>query len=470
MNPAVNNRQFSAQSNSSQDYLKVFTEKIKHKIAALIRSFGPQKTGDHNQNHSVAPPQTRRHNGDFIIVVLSIILAAAGLMVIFAIGPLRANFLNSINPDYHTDTSSFFTKQLLMVVIAVIVATITYSMPIKTIQRFSRMVLAAGIISCLLLTILAIAHVYQLARCELGACRWFKLGMFGFQPAELLKLGLVLFFASFFAEHKKAGTLGKTSDFWFIFATVSAASLFFTVVAQKDLGTGASLMAIILAMFFSTGIKIRKFAIVLAIVALGGIFAIVKSPHRIQRLMTFSGSSGSDTYHIENALLAIGTGGLFGVGIGNSVQATGYLPESINDSVFAVMGETFGFVGLTGIMLAFFVLLWRLMDNANKMFDNEKRYVFVGAYAWLGSQVAINIMSMTGLIPLTGITLPLLSYGGTSIIFTAIILGLCFSLSRYTERRKLTDAEVEPITPAKNSNLRQPYPRSRFLNTRGVQK
>ena len=437
----------------------------KHSIT-LLRSFKLQPT-ENQSGYSAPLIGARRHNGDFSIVVLSIILAAAGLMVIFAIGPLRANFLNSINPDYHTNTNSFFIKQLLMVIIAISVFIATYALPMKIIRRFSRIILVVGLFSCFLLLIFAAAH-FKLARCELGACRWFNFGMFGFQPAELLKLGLILYLASFFTEHKKLGTLGKTFDFWLTFGVVSAVSLLFVVIYQKDLGTGASLMAIILAMLFATGLKIRKFAVVLLIVAIGGILAVIKSPHRIQRLMTFGGSSGSDTYHIENALLAIGTGGLFGVGIGNSVQATGYLPESINDSVFAVMGETFGFVGLTAVMLVFFGLLWRLLDNANKMLDPEKRYILIGAYAWLGSQVAINIMSMTGLIPLTGITLPLLSYGGTSIIFTAIILGLCFSLSRYTERRSLSDSDIDPVDRPSSATSRSAYPRSRFLNTKGV--
>ena len=152
--------------------------------------------------------------------------------------------------------------------------------------------------------------------------------------------------------------------------------------------------------------------------------------------MTFINGEGSDNYHIENALIAIGTGGLTGVGVGNSVQATGYLPESINDSVFAVMGETFGFVGLVAILGVFVVLLLRVVRIGEYGKDDEERLIAIGVFAWIGVQMAVNIMAMTGLIPLTGITLPLLSYGGTSMMFVAIALGLVAQLSCYTRREK----------------------------------
>ena len=150
--------------------------------------------------------------------------------------------------------------------------------------------------------------------------------------------------------------------------------------------------------------------------------------------MTFIKGDEADSYHIENAMIAIGTGGVAGVGVGNSVQATGYLPESINDSVFAIMGETFGFIGLLTVVLAFATLLARILGVVKKGEDEEHRLVAAGVFSWILAQTAINIMAMTGLIPLTGITLPLLSYGGTSMMFIAISLGILAQLSCYTRR------------------------------------
>ena len=273
----------------------------------------------------------------------------------------------------------------------------------------------------------------SLAKCELGGCRWFNFGSVSFQPAEFLKLGLVLYLAQLTAKWKKEGKL-ESRDYLQPYAIIAVVALFLVVILQKDLGTGLAVVAIILAIMYMGGIKTSVFVAVLAIVAVGGVVAIVSSPHRLERMTTFSGSGNADeNYHIDNAKMAIGTGGLAGVGIGNSVQATGYLPESINDSVFAVMGETFGFLGLFAVIMAFTILLMRLLKVSQKL-ETEESLVVVGIFAWIAAQVVVNIASMTGLVPLTGITLPLLSYGGTSMMFVAFSLGLTLQLSCYTGR------------------------------------
>ena len=152
-------------------------------------------------------------------------------------------------------------------------------------------------------------------------------------------------------------------------------------------------------------------------------------------ITTLTGGESSDsTYHIDNAMLAIGTGGFSGVGIGNSVQATGYLPESINDSVFAIMGETFGFFGLFIVISIFCIMLLRILKVAGHTQDDSNRFFVIGIFSWTLAQVVVNIMAMTALIPVTGITLPLLSSGGTSMIFIAFAIGEVCQLSCYTRR------------------------------------
>ena len=207
------------------------------------------------------------------------------------------------------------------------------------------------------------------------------------------------------------------------------------IVKQSDLGTGLAIIAIILAMLLVSDIPMKQFLIVIGTIAAAGVAVIAITPYRLQRVITFIGG-GDDTssYHVENAMMAIGTGGFFGVGVGNSVQATGYLPESINDSVFAVMGETFGFVGLLAVLLIFATILFRMLKVAGGTEDMECRLITIGIFAWMLMHVVANIMSMTGLIPVTGVTLPLLSYGGTSMIFISFGLGLVQQLSCYTGR------------------------------------
>lgn len=386
----------------------------------------------------------RKHKSDRIIGALTVILLGIGLIVIYAIGPMRANVMNA---TYGTDYSEnyFFLRQLLNVILSLAVVVIAFKVPYRVIRKFSKVILVTGLLACVFLMVMSWFNS-PLAKCELGACRWIRFGsMLTFQPAEILKLGLVLYLAGLMAERKQEGKLDSL-DFWVPFGVVSVLSLGFVVVIQKDLGTGVALMAIILAMLFMSGVKMKYFLATLVVVLAAGALSIVVSPHRMERLLTFSSEDSSDSYHIENAMIAIGTGGFLGVGIGNSVQATGYLPESINDSVFAVMGETFGFVGLMVVIGCFTMLLLRLLRTANYLHDTEESLVVVGIFAWATAHVVVNIASMTGLIPLTGITLPLLSYGGTSMLFTAAALGLALQLSCYTAREPRTENEPRSET------------------------
>lgn len=374
----------------------------------------------------------RKHKSDRIIAVLTFVLMAVGLIVIFAIGPQRANFMNSA---YGSDYSQnyFFLHQLVSVILSVAAFIFAFKFPYEKLRKYSKILVFIGIGLCALLAVLSVIGS-SLAKCELGGCRWFNLGPLGsFQPAEFLKLGLVLYLAQLAAKWKAEGRL-ESRDFLQPYAIISILALVFIVIFQKDLGTGISVVSIILAILFMSGIKKKVFFVVLGVVLVGGVLSIVSSPHRMERIFTFSGGGNSDdTYHIDNAKMAIGTGGLLGVGIGNSVQATGYLPESINDSVFAVMGETFGFVGLAAVVAVFTVLLTRTLKVSMKL-DAERSLVVIGVFAWIASQMILNIAAMTGLVPLTGITLPLLSYGGTSMMFVAFSLGLVLQLSCYTGR------------------------------------
>ncbi len=380
----------------------------------------------------------RKHKSDRIIGALTIGLLGAGLIVIYAIGPMRVKVLNSAYGSNYED-NYFFVRQLINVALSLLIFILAFKVPYKTIRKFSKIIILGALGLCALLAIMAVMNS-PLAKCELGACRWFNLPLMSLQPAEVLKIGLVLYLASLMAERKKEGKL-ETLDFWIPFTVVAGLSLFFVVILQKDLGTGVSIMAIILAMLFMSGVKLKYFIATVGVVLVGGVLAVISSPHRMERLLTFKDADSSDTYHIENAMIAIGSGGLLGVGPGNSVQATGYLPESINDSVFAVMGETFGFVGLVAIVLAFTLLLMRLLRTANYLENDEESLVVIGIFAWVLAHVVVNIASMTGLIPLTGITLPLLSYGGSSLLFMSAALGLALQLSCWTSREPRKETE-----------------------------
>lgn len=368
----------------------------------------------------------------------------------YALGPQRANVMNYAYGTNYSDTY-FFGKQLTSVVIAVVAFSVFYFVPYKwfTGER-SKYVLWAGFLSCVLLFLLGSLLHLSLAKETNGAYRWFYLGGLGsFQPSELLKYGVLLFLAGFLGRRASQGKINDVHETLVPVGVISALSLLMIVVLQKDLGTGVSLIAIVLSMIVVSGVDWKIIGKILGVVAFCGLVLIFTSPHRIERVMTFiqgdshKTASGQEdkNYHIQQARIAIGSGGLLGLGIGKSVQATGYLPEAINDSIFAVMGETFGFVGLMAILALFTALLLSILHVAARLPDTTLRLIVAGIFGWIASHVVLNIAAMTGLMPLTGIPLPLLSYGGTSMLFIAAALGLVFQISKYTSHKVLEEGE-----------------------------
>jgi cell division protein FtsW len=400
--------------------------------------------GDNTSTVSV-----RRHRPDYLIVLFMGLLMLIGLIIMYAIGPQRANVLNNAYGSNYSDTY-FFVKQVVSLIIAlaafVIMAIVPYNLVIKNGGKL--VILALG--ACALLAIAGWAHM-GIAQQTLGATRWFNLGSLGsLQPSELLKFAIMVFMAGFLGSKIRQGKINDVNDTLIPVAILMAISMLFIVVIQKDFGTGVSLASIVMTMLFVGGLNKRNGGFILLALAIVGVIFIVSAPHRIDRILTYiKGDNTSDTsdtssYQVEHAKLAIGTGGLFGVGIGNSVQATGYLPEATNDSVFAIMGETFGFVGLVAILSLFIALLMRMLKIMDHLVDIRLKLLAAGVFGWFGSHVILNVASMIGVCPLTGITLPLLSFGGTSMLFITAALGLVFQLSHYTvHSSRLKEAQYE---------------------------
>lgn len=383
----------------------------------------------------------RRHKPDYQIALCMALLMLFGLIIIYAIGPQRANVLNNAYGTDFYGSAYFFLKQTLSLGLALSAFVLMAVLPYGKILKHSGKILVIGFIACALLAILGALNV-GIAEQTLGASRWFKLGQLGsIQPAEFLKFGLLIFLAGFLGTRAKQGLINDFQRTLIPVGVVTGMAVIFVIGFQKDMGTGLVMLAIIMAMLLVAGLSWRWISVATLVLAAVGVLFIMIADHRRDRIATFfSGDSTSQTkveaddknYHINHAKIAIGSGGFFGVGIGNSVQATGYLPEAINDSVFAIMGETFGFVGLVAVLILFTALLIRLLKVADHLMDMPMKLIVVGVFAWVGSHVVLNVAAMTGIFPLTGITLPLLSFGGTSMIFIAGALGLAFQLSRYT--------------------------------------
>lgn len=375
----------------------------------------------------------RRHRPDYQLILYIGILLLLGLVVLYAISPARTELINEAG-GYALDQAHFMQRQLIFLLIGLTGFAVTASIPLKVWQKYAGKILIVSFILCALLVILGALNI-PLALCTSGACRWFNFGFTTFQPAELVKFGLLLFVAGLLARRVAEGKINSIHDTIIPLGIVTGIAVLFVIVFQKDMGTGIAMLGILATMLFVAGIN-KQIGLVLlgAIVGLG-ILLILIAPHRIERVTTFLNPSdeiGGSSYHINQAKLAIGTGGLFGLGLGKSVQAFGYLPEAVNDSIFAIMGELFGFVGLLALLALFTAFLLRILRIMDHVGDPTMKLLVAGVFGWVATHVIVNIGAMTGLFPLTGLTLPLLSFGGTSLLFIMLILGLVFQISRYT--------------------------------------
>lgn len=362
----------------------------------------------------------RRHRPDYWLPLIATGLLGIGVVVVYAISP-------GVSSQKNVSETYYISKQLLAVLFGAIAFIVLSRVPYKFWRHAIKPLIVASII---------VAIIVQVAGDRInGAYRWVQIGGFSFQAAELIKFTLLIWLADHLAKAKQAGRL----DDWHktIKPMVLALGGIAIVVGlmESDLGSSAVMFGMVAAMVFVAGLPLKKILMIGATVAIGAVLLISAMPYRRQRLMTFlhpTADCQASGYQSCQALIAIGSGGMFGLGIGRSVQAYGYLPEASNDSIFAILSEKFGFVGMTLILAVYAVFFGRLTKIIEKAPDDFSGYLVTGMLAWFSVQATINIGAMIGLLPLKGITLPFISTGGTSVLFVTGALGLAFQISRYS--------------------------------------
>lgn len=258
----------------------------------------------------------------------------------------------------------------------------------------------------------------------LGARRWVDFKIFLLQPAEFVKLALAVYLSAWFSSKEK----GRLLAFLMLLGLV-----FFLVILQPDMGTAAVILFEALAIYFLSGSNIFYFAILLPFIALIGVFLIKISSYRSQRLEAFlsiNQSIESSSYHVKQILIALGSGGIFGVGIGKSLQKFAYLPEATTDSIFAIIAEELGFIGASFIIILFILIVWRGFYIAGMARDNFGKLLAAGITTFLATQTIINLGALTALFPLTGIPLPFISYGGSALIVDLCAVGILLNISK----------------------------------------
>jgi len=265
-----------------------------------------------------------------------------------------------------------------------------------------------------------------------GAQSWLNIAGLSFQPAEAVKLLLILALAGWFAQRSKE----MTQNFWngLVPFAVMLGLVSLPIVLQPDYGSLFVIVVITLTMYFIAGASLKHFIGLIA-VGLGGFgILIAQAPYRAARFMTFLHPELDPQgigYHINQAFLAIGSGGWFGLGFGQSRQKFAYLPEVMGDSIFAVIAEEVGFIFATLLIIAFVILLFKGMKMAQTTQDDYARYLTVGIVSWFVLQAFLNIAGMLGLMPLTGIPLPFVSYGGTALLSALAAAGILVNISRH---------------------------------------
>lgn len=258
-----------------------------------------------------------------------------------------------------------------------------------------------------------------------GAHRWLKLGPLTLQPAEIIKLTAVIFLAKLFENRAKL----------LPFVVVVSFISFVTAVLQKDLGSTIVFVATATLLYFASGGAIWHFLISIPTLLVGLLLLIFTSGYRSKRILAFldpfSDVQGF-TYHISQVLIALGSGGLFGLGLGHSRQKFEYIPEVSTDSIFGIVGEELGFVGAAFLIILFGILILRGFKISEKASDNFGKILALGLTSWLGVQVIINLSSMTALLPLTGVPLPFISYGGSALVANLTAVGILLNISKQT--------------------------------------
>lgn len=365
--------------------------------------------------------QVRKHKPDYIILILTALLLALGVIVMVSISP-------ALTSQSNVPGSYFVFRQM----VAMTIGSILFFACYKLTEQFFRNTQRLFVIVCLVAAglVLAISGV---------AYRWIQIGGFSFQPAELMKFTTVIVTAIFLTDRLKNNEQYDTKKTLYPIAAGLAALGFIIVVLERDLGSMIVMLSIVFTMMLMANVPLKRLFIGGLLIVLAILLSIVSTPYRRDRLTTYFNPEKDCTttgYHACQALIAVGSGGLFGLGLGNSVQAYGYLPEASNDSIFAIYAEKFGFIGSLILMTLYGALLFRILHVVRRAGDTFGKLVVSGVFAWYTTQAFINIGAMTGLLPLKGITLPFISYGGTSMMFVLASLGLVYRASSYTLIRR----------------------------------
>lgn len=357
----------------------------------------------------------RRMDGFLLILVIGLTLF--GLLMIYDASSIIAF------RDFHGDKFHYIRDQLIWAIMGTIILFILTRINYHIYYKLAPVLLVIS------LALLLLVFIPGIGVHTLGANRWINLHFFILQPAEFVKLSLAMYLAAWFSQKEK----GRFLAFSLLIGLV-----FLLVLLQPDMGTGTVILFEAVAIYILSGGDLKYFYIVIPVLAVIGFLLIKIAPYRAARLTSFlavDSSINAASYQMKQVLIALGSGGFFGLGLGNSLQKYAYLPENVTDSIFAIVAEELGFIGCLILMGVFLVLIWRGFVIASQAKDAFGKLLAAGITTFIGIQVIINLGSMTALFPLTGIPLPFISYGGSALMIDLAAVGILLNVSRVVEKK-----------------------------------
>ena len=347
---------------------------------------------------------------DYILAAVVLVLVVLGLVLLFSTSAYNGRV------KFH-DSAYYFKKQLFATILGLCAMYLVSRMDYRFLVRFAVLFYLMSIVLSTL--VLFIGDEYN------GSKRWLSLGPLSFQPAEFAKLAVILFLTYVISISKKKKGL------WFVARVLGMVLPIVGLVGTNNLSTAVIILGIAVILIFVSNPNYLQFVgIGAAGIGFIGIFLAMES-YRLERLAVWRNPEAYDKgFQTLQGLMAIGSGGLFGTGLGSSMQKLGFVPEAQNDMIFSIICEELGLMGAILVILIFGILIWRLAVTAMEAEDLEGLLAAAGIMGHLALQVILNIAVVTNTIPNTGITLPFISYGGTSVLFLLAEMGLALSVSR----------------------------------------
>jgi len=366
---------------------------------------------------------------DYILIIVTAVLLILGVLILASVSA-------SLSQERFGNTFYFLNHQLLFgFLTGVILAFLAFRIRLETLKKWAPVLL---LINLALLIIVFLPKIGAEAR---GAARWISLGPISFQPSEFLKLTFILYLAAWLtsraSDQRKSGSRQAEKGFSQTLIAFLIVIIFVSLllIFQPDISTLGVIVASAILMYFLASTPLWHSILII----FGGIlslFAIIKlAPYRINRLLVFLNPEIDPTgigYQIKQALIAIGSGGIFGLGLGLGMfrQKIGFLPHSISDSIFAIFAEETGFIGSFILVLLYLAFFWRGLKIGKQSADKFSKFCAFGITFWITLQAFVNIGSMIGILPLTGIPLPFISYGGSALISELVGVGVLLNISK----------------------------------------